>query len=187
RPDPSHLTDFYFCISLGGVLGGCFNALLAPLIFTTILEYPLMLGAACLLRPQLADPFRAGEGAPVPGALPKRTIQLAASLTAGVLLLTLLLTIDRAACSGRLTGNALVRWVSGLDFARGRVSPGIFVVAARAALPAVILACLLPFRGSLRFALAALALLLGSQLIGMEGTVFLRHRSFFGVATIYAD
>ena len=44
RPDPAHLTEFYFFISLGGVLGGCFNALVAPLIFNSILEYPIMLG-----------------------------------------------------------------------------------------------------------------------------------------------
>src|SRR5204863_5961973 len=53
RPDPAHLTEFYFYISLGGVLGGSFNALLAPMLFNSIAEYPLMLGAACLLRPQV--------------------------------------------------------------------------------------------------------------------------------------
>ena len=49
RPAPSHLTEFYLWISTGGVLGGMFNALLAPLIFSTVIEYPLTLLAACLL------------------------------------------------------------------------------------------------------------------------------------------
>ncbi len=51
RPSASHLTDFYLCLSIGGVLGGLFNALLAPLLFTTVLEYPLAMVLACLLRP----------------------------------------------------------------------------------------------------------------------------------------
>lgn len=53
RPDTSRLTEFYLLMSLGGVLGGAFNALLAPVIFTGVTEYPLMLLAALLLRPDL--------------------------------------------------------------------------------------------------------------------------------------
>ena len=52
RPEPGRLTEFYLWMSLGGVLGGLFNALVAPLIFNSVLEYPLMLAAACLLRPR---------------------------------------------------------------------------------------------------------------------------------------
>jgi hypothetical protein len=52
RPAPSHLTEFYLCLSLGGALGGVFNALVAPNIFTTVAEYPLVLVFACLLRPR---------------------------------------------------------------------------------------------------------------------------------------
>jgi hypothetical protein len=50
RPSSSRLTEFYFWISFGGMLGGLFNALLAPIIFSTIVEYPLVLVLACLLR-----------------------------------------------------------------------------------------------------------------------------------------
>ncbi|MGA2139961.1 MAG: fused MFS/spermidine synthase [Verrucomicrobiia bacterium] len=52
RPAVSHLTEFYLWISAGGVLGGMFNALLAPLIFPTVLEYPITLLLACALIPQ---------------------------------------------------------------------------------------------------------------------------------------
>jgi hypothetical protein len=51
RPDARDLTEFYLWISLGGVLGGLFDALLAPLLFPDIWEYPLMLVAACAIRP----------------------------------------------------------------------------------------------------------------------------------------
>lgn len=50
RPSSARLTEFYFWIAFGGMLGGLFNALLAPVIFNSIVEYPLVLVAACLLR-----------------------------------------------------------------------------------------------------------------------------------------
>ena len=51
RPDPAHLTEFYLAMSLGGVLGGAFNAFAAPVIFDNVWEYPLVLVLACLARP----------------------------------------------------------------------------------------------------------------------------------------
>ncbi|MFZ0879952.1 MAG: fused MFS/spermidine synthase, partial [Candidatus Acidiferrales bacterium] len=49
RPATEHLTGFYLWIALGGVLGGVFNAIIAPLIFSTVLEFPLALICAALL------------------------------------------------------------------------------------------------------------------------------------------
>ena len=51
RPPPEHLTEFYLLMSLGGVLGGGFNAFVAPAIFSGVFEYPLALLAAGLARP----------------------------------------------------------------------------------------------------------------------------------------
>ncbi|MDB5437663.1 MAG: spermidine synthase [Caulobacteraceae bacterium] len=51
RPDPSRLTDFYLTLAAGGVVGGAFNAFVAPLIFSTIVEYPAALALAALTRP----------------------------------------------------------------------------------------------------------------------------------------
>lgn len=51
RPAAAHLTQYYLVIALGGVLGGAFNALAAPVVFDDVLEFPLMLAAACFLRP----------------------------------------------------------------------------------------------------------------------------------------
>jgi hypothetical protein len=51
RPPSAQLTQFYLWISVGGVLGGVFNALLAPVLFNNVVEYPLVLVVACALRP----------------------------------------------------------------------------------------------------------------------------------------
>lgn len=51
RPAAERLTQYYLWISVGGVLGGVFNAIAAPLIFRTVVEYPLAVVLACLLRP----------------------------------------------------------------------------------------------------------------------------------------
>lgn len=43
RPTPTRLTSFYFYMALGGALGGIFNNLLAPYLFSVPLEYPLVI------------------------------------------------------------------------------------------------------------------------------------------------
>jgi len=43
RPDAAHLTEFYIWMSFGGMLGGVFNALIAPVIFSSVFEYALVL------------------------------------------------------------------------------------------------------------------------------------------------
>jgi hypothetical protein len=49
RPDAAHLTLFYLMLSIGGVLGGIFCALIAPLIFDWTYEHLLLLVAAAWL------------------------------------------------------------------------------------------------------------------------------------------
>jgi len=51
RPAPRYLTEYYLWISLGGMLGSLFNAIIAPAIFTGLLEYPLAMAAAAFMRP----------------------------------------------------------------------------------------------------------------------------------------
>ena len=58
RPDRAYLTDFYLWLSLGGVLGGAFNALVAPAIFESVTEYPLALVLAVALAPLAAGQER---------------------------------------------------------------------------------------------------------------------------------
>ncbi len=53
RPPKDHLTTFYLALSVGGVLGGLFNALVAPVLFSPfgLVEYPLAVTLAALVRP----------------------------------------------------------------------------------------------------------------------------------------
>lgn len=51
RPATDRLTEFYLWLSFGGVLGGVFNAVIAPLVFPVYLELPLAMAAACALCP----------------------------------------------------------------------------------------------------------------------------------------
>jgi SAM-dependent methyltransferase len=52
RPAVGHLTRFYLAMSVGGLLGGIFCAILAPLLFDWAYEHPLLIIAAALLVPQ---------------------------------------------------------------------------------------------------------------------------------------
>ncbi|MDQ4063035.1 MAG: fused MFS/spermidine synthase [Actinomycetota bacterium] len=74
RPPARYLTEFYLWIAVGGVLGGVFNALIAPVAFDTVIEYPLAIVLACMFLPglvvtHLLDPRRSAseqrpEGSP---------------------------------------------------------------------------------------------------------------------------
>ncbi|HET7695237.1 MAG TPA: fused MFS/spermidine synthase [Vicinamibacterales bacterium] len=80
RPEASRLTEFYFWISFGGMLGGLFNTLAAPVLFNSIVEYPLVVAAACLL-------FRTREAAAWKGSAADVVLPLAVGgLTAGILI-----------------------------------------------------------------------------------------------------
>lgn len=49
RPSHSHLTEFYLWMAAGGVVGGFFNAFVAPLLFNSLIEYPIALAVALVL------------------------------------------------------------------------------------------------------------------------------------------
>ncbi|MBA3322526.1 MAG: fused MFS/spermidine synthase [Pyrinomonadaceae bacterium] len=53
RPEARRLAEYYLWMSIGGALGGLFNALLAPALFDAVVEYPLAILLATLLRPAL--------------------------------------------------------------------------------------------------------------------------------------
>ncbi len=81
RPAARRLTEFYLLISVGGVLGGAFNALVAPLAFSSLAEYPLaMIAAAALLGGRSA---RAG--------VHRRALAVDLAVVAGVIVLAMVL------------------------------------------------------------------------------------------------
>jgi hypothetical protein len=77
RPARQHLTAFYLALSVGGVLGGIFNALVAPIVFDRVAEYPLALFLACLFLPVTR---------PDPGGPWRRTLDVAIPIGMCVLL-----------------------------------------------------------------------------------------------------
>jgi len=61
RPHVRHLPEYYLWIATGGVLGGIFNALIAPKIFSTPIEYPVVIILACLIRSSGAQSSKQGK------------------------------------------------------------------------------------------------------------------------------
>jgi len=100
RPPADRLTEFYFFVALGGVIGGAAAALLAPLIFNNAYEYPLALAAAALFLPRGAE-------------APSRLAGAAAAAAAAAGLALLLLFFFRPANAGFIH---LVMVFSGLGF-----------------------------------------------------------------------
>ncbi|HEY9217195.1 MAG TPA: fused MFS/spermidine synthase [Phenylobacterium sp.] len=100
RPAPARLTEFYFWMSLGGVVGGGFNAFVAPVIFTQVYEYPLVLALGALARPWggriglwrwfvftagIAAAYAAGAGSVAEGLNTTIRVLLAAAAIAAVI------------------------------------------------------------------------------------------------------
>ncbi|MBN9122889.1 MAG: fused MFS/spermidine synthase, partial [Planctomycetes bacterium] len=80
RPSPQYLTTYFLIMSFGGVLGGIFNSLIAPVVFTQSYEFPLALVVACFMVPKLIPPSEEGgtekKAAPTapPTAPPKHVL-----------------------------------------------------------------------------------------------------------------
>lgn len=95
RPAAANLSEFYLALAAGGVIGGVMNSIVAPLVASSVVEYPLTLAClALLLRP--SRPVSRGALAFV--ALAATFIALAAWMVA----------THRAA--GSATANTLFRW-----------------------------------------------------------------------------
>jgi spermidine synthase len=110
RPAPRHLTGFYLWLSLGSVLGGALTALVAPLLFTSVAEYPL----ALVLVPLLASrPAGAWQGRVA------RVLDVALPLVLGAVALALMLARERGRLDAESLGPAVGLLALGcLTFAR---------------------------------------------------------------------
>lgn len=159
RPPAERLTEFYLWLSVGGALGGVFNVLVAPHVFDSVVEYPLMLVLGCALRP--AAPAAEGGGA---GArLRRRVLDVALPLALFAAVLLLVKVGAVALSLGQKRGAAAWGIAGALCFLlRGR---------------------------PLRFALGVAALLVAGAVArrAADGAPLYRERSFFGVYTVRAD
>ena len=61
RPPAAELTRFYLLVSTGGLIGGMLVALVAPLVFTDVHEYPIALALVAALLPAARVRLRRGH------------------------------------------------------------------------------------------------------------------------------
>ena len=155
RPKVSRLTEFYLLVSLGGVLGGVFNALLAPLIFSTVFEFPLVLVCAAFLLPALN-----------PKTVPPAE---AAKLKRYDLLLPLALGLCMVAAVLGLTHFGLRpnTWMTAIFFGGSMIW------------------CLSFADRPLRFAIGLVTIVAAGSLFGgLDEKLLVQERSFFGVLRV---
>ena len=161
RPPVEQLTEFYLMMSIGGVVGGAFNSLLAPVLFNSILEYPIVLIAASLALPawrEIADGQNSTDRSPAPSWLSIEKIW-----AVPVALLVLLSGVWAFEYSLLKLFRPLVML---LGFA----------------VPAAV--CILLARSPRRFVPCYALLLLGYPFIHVNHDVTLKQRGFFGVNEI---
>jgi hypothetical protein len=117
RPSPRRLTEFFLLMSLGGALGGAFNAVVAPLIFPSVYEYPIAIFAAIVL-------WAVGRGA-------RRWLDWRWILAALVLFSALRFALDVASAAGALQWMVAVKAMAAvLCFAARRRPVGLALLCA---------------------------------------------------------
>ena len=159
RPPVNSLTTFYLCIAAGGAMAGLFNAIVAPLMFNTVAEYPLMLAVAALV------PHKTFSGSRAVNASRRSTMILDWMFPLSLGLVTwLLITI-----------------VPHLHIPAGPVCSALIF-----GVPLVI--CYTFTVRPIRFALGIGALLIAANFYsGVYGAVEAHFRSFFGVHRVTSD
>jgi hypothetical protein len=172
RPSTQYLTEFYLWMSVGGLLGGLFNSIAAPMLFPAVLEYQLAIVAAVLLRPPVVAAAASGETPSDELALRRLVIDLACVLV----------------IAGYLYGINTY-----LSSTKTRYDPTT-VQALQAGIPSVF--CVLMLMGAKRFGEGTrrFALCLGAMLLAgfsltftSGGTLLHIERTFFGVHRVFTD
>ncbi len=162
RPVATSLTGFYLLVALGGALGGVFTAIVAPVAFDSLLEYPLAIVLACLCLPKRPARIPPGPYARwLDLALP-----LAVGATAAALLALASLGGDLLSAGQEVTREAEKGFALGL-----------------------VVGVVLNFtRRPLRFGLAIGAIVVAGMLpIGADDRELFQERSFFGVLRVTAS
>jgi spermidine synthase len=157
RPPARNLSAFYVTIALGGLLGGIWNALVAPVLFDRIVEYPLALILACLIVPTSKTRWNQGTS--------KKWLRdlVFAAVVFG---LTLILATNQAKLSDSVVGAIGVMIASGLGFL------------------ACVTADRRPIRFAL---VVAGVLVAGGLTPGVNGRLLHIERDFFGVLRVTHD
>ena len=118
RPHVSKLPEYFLWIAVGGVLGGIFNALLAPLLFSTPYEYPAAIVLALLVRPMTVQEQKT-----------KSWMRMTFPVFIFVLTFGLALTIPRLGMSGKLDNGIVLLLPLLLCFAFAVRRPFVFALA----------------------------------------------------------
>ena len=170
RPPPARLTEFYLVQSLGGVTGGAFVAIAAPVLFNGVWEYPVLLvGALVALavtgpaRPR-ADMAPLPAGSPPAGPARRPRLDLRPFFSGGVARLGPYVAIVAVlsatmAVEGSIATPVAIRW---------------FLVGA----------LILLVGGPARFLAVSTGLVLILATFVLPGPALLRDRSFFGVTEV---
>ena len=172
RPHPSRLTEFYLLLAVGGVIGGSFNAFVAPLVFLQgVWEFPIVLVLACLARTWGPDDFKRWEWA---------------AILIGTLFFLLILSLA-------IFVRVLPPWMyflyaNGVSFGPwampwGVMGPIHFGLVEMLVVPAVICTFLVRDRG-LIFAVLIAALIVAPTLASGRQDIVMQDRSFFGVLRV---
>jgi SAM-dependent methyltransferase len=163
RPGSAHLTEFYLIISVGGALASAFVAIVAPLLFAGVWEFPILLVVALValaVSQSRGDPIIARAERP----RSRRAIDLspffagASGRVGPYVVLAGLLTILLLR-NASLGAEAAIRWVL--------VGGLILLVGARPA-----------------FLATSTALVLALAVFVLQPAAIFRDRSFFGVTEV---
>lgn len=176
RPSPRHLTEFYLLMSVGGVLGGLANALIAPVVFNSLLEYPLAMALACVLVAG-ARPQRTGA----------RTRLLSVTLPLGVILLALVLYSESLTL--QVDPGFLIRvFDPGSHLVTTWINPTEQLVNKLLTYGVPLLACALLRRRPLALGAALAGVLVVAGFVDARNSEEIRRaRSFFGVLRVTRD
>jgi tryptophan-rich sensory protein len=191
RPAARHLTEFYLWVAVGGVLGGLFNALIAPVAFDTVVEYPLAIVLACLFVPGailarlLTRRPEERQGEDDSQGEERETITSSGSRTLGSRQLALVLDFALPVALGLviLAFGWLVDW-GYFDPIMERYNVWQIFIGLSAAV------CLwFAYASSrpIRFGLGIAALLIAVTFANGVGNVLFEDRSFFGVYRVSGD
>lgn len=167
KPEAAQLTRFYFCLSIGGALGGALNAIVAPLILNETFEYPISLLLASVTAFILAQ--RLENTAPMNGLQHVRALL---QVVGTVLFSTMVLYL-------------LIGFVSGQEHSTDQVdAQNLMMSASFAAMMSLFI-----YRRYVKafYACATVgAIMLWAMAVGNFGMeVIFKERNFFGVERVY--